>query len=416
MSLHLHYTGAMQACDRCHARKTRCDRRLPQCSACEKAGTACLHVDKLRQRNVPRGYVENMEIQVQKLLEENSKLQNKVATLRRKLEGHSDSGDLRHEMQRSNQMDRREQYGESTRAVPICQTGERNVIIEINESSGINSSVAPNSEQDNLSPQENVNSPAFGPSARTVTSTVITEVEYLSLKATGETRYVGSSSGVGLASIIESIVDSDKRVPLVPAESGAPDMQNTHVIPSSPSDPAFPTLSVAMPFIEAYFQHTHVTFPLLHRPSFLQVVNLIYNQADYYESNPYDSYVFNMVLAIGSSNFNRFEEATARPATHYARAQAGLNAVLGMQGTLPLKAIVLLSQHGIFSNLRDTSASIYHLVGIAARMCFEQGLHSDSKFVHDQDKAGLDSGKRISFVEEMRRRCFWCLYNLDRYV
>jgi len=287
---------------------------------------------------------------------------------------------------------------------------------ESNASNLSNGSATVNIDQNTPSSREDGDSPPFSSLARSVTSNVITEVEYLSLKATGETRYVGSSSGVGLASIIDSVVDSEKGAPYSPMDQKAPDMQSAHMIPSTPSDASFPPFTTAMTVIEAYFQHTHITFPLLHRPSFLRTVELIYNQPGYYENHPYDSYAFNMVLAIGSSNFNRFEEAIARPAAHYARAQAGLKTVLGMTGIMPLKAIILLSQHGIFSNLRDTSASIYHLVGIAARMCFEQGLHSDSKYIHGQQKSGLHRVKGVTFEEEMRRRSFWCLYNLDRYV
>jgi hypothetical protein len=194
------------------------------------------------------------------------------------------------------------------------------------------------------------------------------------------------------------------------------DMQSAHAIPSTPSDASFPHSTTAMTFIESYFQHTHVTFSLLHRPTILRIIELIYNEPGYYEKHPYDSYAFNMVLAIGSSNFNRFEEATACPAEHYAKAQAGLKTVLGMTGLLPLKAIIVLSQHGIFSSLRDTSTSIYYLVGIVARMCFEQSLHSDSKYIHGQQRPSSLAVKRVLFDKEMRRQCFWCLYNLDRYI
>jgi hypothetical protein len=374
----------MQACDRCHSRKTRCDRRIPQCSACERAGTACLHVDKLRQRNVPRGYVESMEIQVQQLLEENRKLRGELAPLRNQPQDNQYEG--------------------------------RNDEDEGNQVNEINRIAAINTERNTPCSQEDVDSTSLRSPAGTVRSNVITEVGYLSLKATGETRYLGSSSGVWLASIIDTVVDPEKRIPLLSIEPTTSNGQGSHSTASTPSDESFPSFTTAMSFIEAYFQHTHVTFPLLHRPSFLRTVDLIYNQPGYYENHSYDSYTFNMVLAIGSSNFNRFEEATARPALHYSRAQAGLKSVLALPGLLPLRAIILLSQHGIFSNLRDTSASIYHLVGVGARMCFEQGLHSDSKYINGQQKPASDVARRVSFDDEMRRRCFWCLYNLDRYV
>lgn len=322
---------------------------------------------------MPRGYVDSMEIQVQKLAEENRKLRSELEAV-----SHS----------------------------------------QLNKSPGRNESIesaaTTNTYQNSTSPRDDDNPIAFSSPSRTVTSDVITEVEYLSLKATGETRYVGSSSGMGLASIIDSVVDSETRFSLSPTDRIEPDMRSTQIIASAPSDASFPPLNAAMAFVEAYFQHTHVTFPLLHRPSFLRNVEQIYNEPGYYESHPYESYTFNMVLAIGSSNFNRFEEAAAGPASHYARAQAKLNSVLCMKGLMPLKAIIILCHHGIFSNLKDTSASIYHLVGIGARICVEQGLHSDSKYTHNQQEAGVRTSRQHTFEEEMRRRCFWCLYNLDR--
>lgn len=75
----------MQACDRCHARKTRCDRRMPQCSACEKVGAACLHVDKIRQRQLPRGYMDSMETKLQELGNENQTMRRELAALRSQL-------------------------------------------------------------------------------------------------------------------------------------------------------------------------------------------------------------------------------------------------------------------------------------------------------------------------------------------
>ncbi|KAI9745062.1 MAG: hypothetical protein M1818_001340 [Claussenomyces sp. TS43310] len=224
------------------------------------------------------------------------------------------------------------------------------------------------------------------------------EVGYLSLKATGETRYVGSSSGMGLASIIDSVVESQGANSLVPLEQREPDGPGAQIAHVTPSDASFPPLSVAMPFIKAYFEHTHITFPILHQPSFLRTVEKIYSETDYYTTHPFESFAFDMVLAIGSSNFNRFEESTAGTAVHYARAQAKLPQVLNMKGLIPLKTIIFLSQHGIFSNLRDTSASIWHLVGIGVRICFELGLHLEPRHLDGQHGTAPHVVKVVSFT------------------
>lgn len=351
----------MQACDRCHVRKTRCDRRLPNCSACEKAGAQCLHKDKLRQRHIPRGYLNDVESRLQRATEENAKLKSEMAML-------------------------------------CARYGSRSAT----DSARVPSTV-----------RAQVPSPDHGQTSFP-SEAVSTEVGSLALTATGETRYVGSSSGIGLARIMTHMVDGTTGLPLVSTElrkghSAEPDNTAADLLESG----NLPSKRSAQPFIEAYFQHTHVTFPLLHRTSFLEVCELIYSSTEYYTSNPYDAFVFDMVLSIGSSNFNRFGDASAVSALHYARAQAKLPAVLGMPGLRPLRAMLLLSQHGIFSNLKDTSASIWHLVGISVRMCYEMGLHTEPR-LRSRTVLHNPHDTSISFEEEMNRRCFWCLYNLDR--
>jgi hypothetical protein len=333
----------MQACDRCHARKTRCDRQIPRCGACEKAGVPCLQVDKIRQRNISRGYVDSIERKLHKLAEENQRLQRELA----KVNG-----------------------------------------APSNSSPPDNADVEQNNAMQTLAPEH----------------AVATEVRNLSLKATGEMRYLGSSSGIGLARMVATMVDTDVLNNDLKEHDGLPTSLQ------AASDSTIPPRHVAIPFILAYFQHTHVTFPLLHQTTFLQTVEWIYSDPEYYAKHIYDAFTFDMVLSIGSSNFNRFGDASSGSAMHYARAHAKLPAVLSMPGLVPLRAILLLSQHGIFSNLKDTSASIWHLVGIGVRICYEMGLHLEPKRHGSLRRQDSD----VTWEEEMKRRCFWCLYNLDR--
>lgn len=367
----------MQACDRCHARKTRCDRRIPQCSACDKARVPCLHADKLRQRNIPRGYIDSLEKTVQELREENKRL-------------------------------RRELYHSQKR--------ESNAAISVPESNPRDLSTSPLDED--LSPitQTDSDGGISTPSTRSHANNAFAlEVGYLSLTATGETRYLGSSSGMGLANIISGAMgaQSGTSYTIEPPVSDGLKKDAIHIVPS---DDSFPSLAVANPFIQAYFQHTHVTFPLLHRPSFLATVERIYNEPGFYETNTYDAFIFDMVLAIGSSNINRFEEASSAASKFYAMAQSKIAVVVDLDGLSVLRAILLISQHGIFNYLRDASASIWHLVGVGARLCFELGLHLEHGQLNGGRRQPTRKAKFTSLDEEMRRRCFWCLYNLDRYV
>ncbi|KAF2498488.1 hypothetical protein BU16DRAFT_579601 [Lophium mytilinum] len=421
----------MQACDRCHSRKTRCDRRLPSCTACEKAGAQCLHRDKLRQRHMPRGYVDGIESRLQTTSEENARLRHELATLRSSVgPGNSGSSQATINSPRAHSWDQGSYSvnpvmsdGQTdTRRFDAGLSGSPQGAINSNNGNGWNQgsyNANPVMNEERTDARRSTDSPAVEPPTSaentpgSAEDAVSTEVGYLSLKATGETRYVGSSSGIGLASIISHMVDEGAGLTLLPTDmrdANPPGPLNT----AGPClDSSLPPRQSAMPFIEAYFQHTHITFPLLHRTSFLRTVDQIYSDPDYYASHTYDAYVFDMVLSIGSSNFNRFGDASASSATHYSRAQSKLPAVLGMPSLRPLRAIILLSQHGIFSNLKDTSASIWHLIGIGVRICYEMGLHLEPRY---PGNSGDAQSRPVTFEEEMNRRCFWCLYNLDRVV
>lgn len=380
----------MQACDRCHARKTRCDRRLPSCTACEKAAVACLHRDKLRQRNLPRGYVEGIESKLDALSEENARLKQELLALR-------NSGD--------------ETQPLTTHALSAAVDSESRWRQDFTAGNHIDPTMDQDpqqlDEQETNEPQTSELTPESRDNA------VGAEVGFLSLNAVGETRYVGSSSGIGLASIISYMVyDGGGEAAMMHPTGAETNGDGLNNAGGQGAENPFPARHVAMPFIEAYFQHTHTTFPLLHHTSFIRIVDEIYRDPDYYSTHTEEAFLFDMVLSIGSSNFNRFGDASASSAEHYSRAQRKLPALLAMPGLIPLRTIVILSQHGIFSNLRDTSASIWHLIGIGVRICYEMGLHVKPR--RSLARQSPQVPRIIMYEEEMRRRCFWCLYNLDR--
>lgn len=63
-----------QACDRCRAKKTKCDGKQPSCSNCEAIGIKCIVSDKLSRRAFPKGYTETLEERIRQLEAENTRL------------------------------------------------------------------------------------------------------------------------------------------------------------------------------------------------------------------------------------------------------------------------------------------------------------------------------------------------------
>jgi len=60
-------TRIAQACDRCRSKKIRCDGIRPCCSQCSSVGFECKTSDKLSRRAFPRGYTESLEERVRSL-------------------------------------------------------------------------------------------------------------------------------------------------------------------------------------------------------------------------------------------------------------------------------------------------------------------------------------------------------------
>jgi hypothetical protein len=78
-----------------------------------------------------------------------------------------------------------------------------------------------------------------------------------------------------------------------------------------------------------------------------------------------------------------------------------------------LQAILLLCQYRMLSALYETSASLWHLVGMATRMCFELGMHRESTYKTSQQSQSGDF-RDLDEASEIKRRCFWSIFALDR--
>lgn len=50
-----------QACDKCRARKDKCDGKKPSCSTCITNGRVCAYDANVKKRGLPEGYVRGLE-------------------------------------------------------------------------------------------------------------------------------------------------------------------------------------------------------------------------------------------------------------------------------------------------------------------------------------------------------------------
>ncbi|OAP58021.1 hypothetical protein AYL99_07111 [Fonsecaea erecta] len=339
------------ACERCHRRKARCDKTRPSCSSCIKANKACVYTAK--EGAVRRQDLERVQQRVRQLEARNKDLVNQLS---------------------------RSQNQPSPQTPPVY------LIPELN-----------NSE---------------------TSDEVVNQVSYLSLSAGGDRQFLGSTSGLLLANLLQKNLQSS--FPPVPnAEAHAQEQRpalSKRAAPASHASSTRPPQDVARGLLVAYCNHDHICYPFLDPKVLHAALDAIYSEESSSTYHPVESFFVDMILAIATAQVYKFDWLVLPDAeTHYNRAITYLPVVLGAGGILSLQAILLIAQYRMGSSLYDTSASLWHLIGVAARMCFELGLHKKSTYALSQSgNMAVDQAHKEKM--EMMRRCFWCVVAMDRIV
>ena len=174
--------------------------------------------------------------------------------------------------------------------------------------------------------------------------------------------------------------------------------------PPPPSPHSLPARHEATPLLQYYFDHVFVQLPFFVETSFWTSVDAVY-QSESRFAKPFDHWMLRMVLAISSAsiayqiNDKSHQQALAlvSEALTYAEDVLRPGSITGIQ------AILLLAQYSLVDPAHFRS---WYLVGMAARVAVDLGLHQDPPDEVLSDFNRLD----------LRRRVFHCLYSLDRYV
>jgi len=222
----------------------------------------------------------------------------------------------------------------------------------------------------------------------------------------------------------------------------------------------FPTRPVAERLVRLFFEHANPQIPSLHRGEFNRVLETIYSPADAAPNGVSDygvhgeglggsareRYLLNIVCAIGAGIFLTVAEESPdgvdgengprkkqkvdsenlpeknkqdEPESYHASAMLHLEAFFSQSkgGLEELQAVLLLAGYAL---LRPVSPGLWYIVGVAVRLAVDLGLHYEDadleskKSVKQETKTEKEGRKE--WVRDMRRRLWWCVYNLDRLV
>ncbi|KAF4963605.1 hypothetical protein FSARC_8390 [Fusarium sarcochroum] len=237
---------------------------------------------------------------------------------------------------------------------------------------------------------------------------VAEEVIQMSLIAGGGHHFVGSTSGLLLANLLQSRPQPSSSLH---ASGWKPNSISDLSSPQGGS--GLPPKSLASELLKAYCSHDHLCYPFLSTKSLYRSLDAVYEEGR--EKDTVDAFFVDMTLAIGTAQVHKFNWNGVYDAeTHYNRAMTRLADVLARDGIERLQALLLVCQYRMGTTSSNTTTSVWHLIGVAARTCLEMGLHRAATYALPQTNEDDRNQKEKEEEMETKRRCFWSLVSLDR--
>lgn len=350
----------MHACERCYARKTKCDRVLPHCSSCLKSHSRCVYSNKRRDRELQREYLRALELRVKELEDSNQQLRREAANgTASQPEGSANLHPSRPSSSSTADQNKNQQYSGDQDEADRVDDGLQRPIDEV-------------------------------------------------------PRYLGSSNGAGFVDVVERAIQPSQTVGGLFGRVTDDRNASSEIEKPNSSEPCgLVDRSVAMPLIESYFSHWHIIFPVIYRPAFMEMTHQMFCNPQTYQEDHARAFAIDIVLALGSISTRRME-SPMNAESHFLRALNNLNKVSSFRDIRSLQAWLLYCEYGIHASLRDTSSEMWEVLGKATRLCVELGLHLNSSKVSIRCQSHITGTLPKEVQLEMQNRCFWCYYNLER--
>ncbi|OAP56946.1 hypothetical protein AYL99_09058 [Fonsecaea erecta] len=332
---------------------------MPACGACRKAGANC--VGGGTSRDIPRSYVHDLEA--------------RVAWLESIVREHAPSVDL--------------SSGPHYQSLSSGRTppGQR-----ANESTSSSLPQPPPHHPDGGTYE------AYSPEDDSL-SDITHQIGLVSVTTGADLRYLGPSSGLFFTKFVLAGLGPRVRV----EKQNSPDPTKDCL--SIPAD-----LLVVRPqelpsdqrharwLSQAYFETVHLQFPFLHEPTFLGILDRLYDGVDV---GPACEFQVFMVLAIGATILARRAKIPLCAEGYCASAMTRLEGIFQRASFTGVQCVLLLQMYAM--NNPSSGLSLWSLHYHCLAWTIELGLQRNAP------------GNTFSLPQqEMRTRVFWCVYTIDR--
>lgn len=381
---------AIQACDRCRMKKVRCDGLLPSCSRCRNAGLECKTEIKLTRKSYPRSYTESIEERLREA--EEKQRETEVETQR-----------LRDAISSKDRRIQELEYAAMSRPSPQYSNSEPS-----------RASLTPGSSisgrRDNRAQ----------PKRHSMGDSVSIEVGRMNSDRNGVGRFMGASSGIYFVGLAQQRFSTLTSMPwhvghdLLRIETDDQSMeyqiQPAALVKDFLVD--LPPYEIAIQYCDAWFEFWRYIFPILHRPTFMRNLELMYFKKQTLPDSdiPAEIFaIFYLVLALGSRQLQLSGKGpSGRPDTgssgddviYFEKAMSYYGEVIQISTIRTIQFNELLVLWYVSTGKRSLALQI---IGSVARLCLELGMHRHSK-----------RNNWNPLTREVRKRTFWVCYILDR--
>ncbi|KAJ2894365.1 fungal specific transcription factor [Zalerion maritima] len=413
-----------RACDMCRKKKIKCDGKLPACTHCTNYKTECVFTQVEKKRNPPKGakYIEGLENRLGRM---ESLL--RLSGLLGDDDGATDLGTLEKKLAEKKQESRQASQAATSNPTSPSQatSGADGPASTPRSSLASPEPVTKEEKRNSLGPPDNnhANSGSHSHNHKhaTVEEEDEEEVEALSemlcslvTNQSGETRYIGSSSGFSIFSPkgIQWVNNKtgDNSFQAMISNVSMDDHKWSNWRPevfgdlfSRPVYRPLPPRPEAMSLLKDFFENFNCMFPLFHQPTFMHLVDRQYSNDPYEGSGWWAS--LNVALAVAHrlrvmSNLVPADEDDK--AWAYMKNAIGVFAELTMRNTDLLSVQALLGM-ALFMQGTPNPQPSFLLIAAAIRLSHSIGLHKRC------------TGFNLNPIEiEQRKRVFWIAYMLDK--
>ncbi|KAI8304579.1 Positive regulator of purine utilization [Colletotrichum sp. SAR11_59] len=374
------------ACARCQRRKIRCDGQLPACNNCKKASVACIDGESVRLKDLPRAQISNLKDRIRWL---ESIVRDRCPDVDL-AQGPSSDLDM--------DADGDDTFVAETTVDDGSVQPEDHMSAPDSNGAGLHPPVA--SETAPI-PQTRPDARVIDPSASNALSH---EIGMVSLGSNQDPKYIGPSSGYFLARLMLNSTRQEDQAAWPSRTSAQNSPFPTALVEAMQGPLPLPGKEQARQLAEMYFDVINVQYPILHQPTFMMLLDQVYENGLEAEHGPTGAFQVFMVLALGATVLSRRTRARLSGESYCLSALQyfdRINVENSIRGLQCLLLLTIFTMHSACMRL-----DVWYLNYQCIAAVLDLGLQRD---------ININAG--ISLLEqEMRTRIFWVVLTLDRMI